>query len=337
VPTSGSTGTPKWVCLGAEAIRAGAAASAARLGGAGHWLLALPARHIAGLNVVARAALAGAELCALPPGPFTADAFVAGAAALPAEPRYVSLVPAQLHRLVAAGGPALAALAEFAAVLVGGAAPSPGLMAAARAAGVNLVETYGAAETGGGVVYDGVPLDGARVGLGADGRIELAGPMLALGYAGSVPAGGFIARPDGRWFVTADLGAWLPDGRLAVLGRADNGLLSGGVTVHPEAVEAVLAGLPEVAGAIVLGLPHPEWGHEVTALVVGRPGGIGQVEPQRLLEAVREAVKGALGAAHAPRAIGLVAELPQVAPGKPDRRAALEAAQKLNAAGGLTR
>jgi O-succinylbenzoic acid--CoA ligase len=115
VATSGSTGRPKWVALSRAALAASAQASASRLGGAGRWLLALPTAHIAGLNVVVRAVLAGGEPEALPPGPFTPAAFLRAAARLGPGPKFTALVPTQLRRLVRAAesGPgALAGLAQ---------------------------------------------------------------------------------------------------------------------------------------------------------------------------------------------------------------------------------
>ncbi|MDR1635014.1 MAG: AMP-binding protein [Bifidobacteriaceae bacterium] len=350
-PTSGSTGRPKLVALGAQAVRASAAASAHRLGGAGHWLLTLPTDHIAGVNVVVRAVLAGAGLTAMGPGSFSAESFAAAAAALPAGPCYTSLVPTQLRRLAGAEPDGIGGLTRFAAVLVGGAALEPGLRRRAEAAGAVIVQTYGAAETCGGCVYDGEPLDGVEVAVAANGRIELAGPMLALGYvpgrtdapggvgSSGAPTGaaypggaaGFFERHGRRWFASSDLGVWTADGRLAVLGRSDHAITSGGHTVSPERVEEVLRGLPGVQDALVVGLAEPAWGEEVTALVVpdaARPPSLRQL---------RQAVKRELGPAHAPRRAALVAALPTASVGKPDRRGGAALAAQLEALGRLER
>ena len=83
-----------------------------------------------------------------------------------------------------------------------------------------MVATYGAAETAGGCVYDGVPLDGVAVALGDDGRIRIAGPTLFDGYDGD-PALTAEALVDG-WFLTSDAGRLDEDGRLEVLGRLDD-------------------------------------------------------------------------------------------------------------------
>ncbi|KQS73596.1 o-succinylbenzoate--CoA ligase [Modestobacter sp. Leaf380] len=312
VVTSGSTGTPRGVLLSADAVRASATATLDRLGGPGDWLLALPVSAVAGLQVLARSALAGRTPTVLAAGGSLTDAV----ATMPAGRRYTALVPTQLRRALAAEPDALRA---FDAVLVGGAATDPDLLAAARAAGVAVVTTYGMSETAGGCVYDGVPLDGVAVRV-TDHGIELSGPQLALGYrldpAGT--AGTFTRDADGaRWFRTRDAGAREPDGerRLRVLGRLDDVVVSGGVNVSPQAVEAALRAHPAVADAVVTGLPDPEWGQRVVAAVVPAPG------ETPLLTALRPWVTERLGAASAPRELHLVAAVPLLHSGKPDRRA----------------
>jgi O-succinylbenzoic acid--CoA ligase len=323
VRTSGSTGPARLVVLSAAALRASATATHARLGGPGRWLLALPAQHVAGAQVIVRALLAGHRPVVLDTrGGFRPERFAEAATSLPGPRRYTSLVPTQLHRVLAAGDPAaLAALRRFDAVLVGGAAIPPALLAAARAAGVTVVTTYGMSETAGGCVYDGVPLDGVGVRLAEpDGRIWLAGPTLARGYLGAAEqtAEAFV---DG-WFRTSDLGEWVdppsarsgpPGGaRLRVLGRADDIITTGGVKVHPSAVERVLAAQPGVRAACVVGLPDPEWGQRVVAAVVVEHG----APDERGLGA---SVRAALGPASVPKLIRALPELPLRGVGKPDR------------------
>ncbi|HWN34916.1 MAG TPA: o-succinylbenzoate--CoA ligase [Pseudonocardia sp.] len=323
IETSGSTGGPKRVVLSAAALRASARATDERLGGPGHWLLALPAHHVAGAQVISRGLLAGHRPTALDcRDGFRAERFAEVAAALLAETtgqrHYTSLVPTQLHRVLTeggvdgAGGPALAALREFDAVLVGGAATPTALLTEARRAGVRVVTTYGMSETAGGCVYNGSPLAGAEVRLDpADGRISVAGPMLASGYLGD-PALTAASFRDG-WFDTSDLGCWASDGRLRVLGRADDVIITGGEKVHPAAIERVLTAQPGVRAACVVGLIDPEWGQVVAAAVVCadsaglNSGGLGS------------AVRAELGAASVPRLLRELAELPLRGIGKPDR------------------
>ncbi|MGH8826967.1 MAG: AMP-binding protein, partial [Jiangellaceae bacterium] len=154
IPTSGSTGEPKGVLLSADAVRASATATHLRLGGPGSWLLALPATHVAGLMVLARSVVAGTEPVALDlSGGFEPELFAAASVRLFAASsgsRYTALVPRQLGAILDTGDAALAALAGFDAVLVGGSSAGGGLLDRARAAGVTVVTTYGMTETSGG-------------------------------------------------------------------------------------------------------------------------------------------------------------------------------------------
>jgi o-succinylbenzoate---CoA ligase len=316
ITTSGSTAEPKYVVLSAAALRASALATAERLGGPARWLLALPAEHVAGVQVVVRALLAGAmpAVLDLRPG-FRPDAFAAATAELPAGRRCTSLVPTQLGRLLDAGGAALEALRSYDAVLVGGAALDVGLRERAQAEGVAVVTTYGMSATAGGCVYDGVPLDGVRVELDAEGRIRIGGPVLAEGYLGD-PEQTAAVFSDG-WFRTGDLGRF-SGGRLEVLGRADDVIISGGENVAPAAVERVLAAQPGVRGACVVGLPDPEWGQLVAAAVVLAEG---HELDRPLTDRLRSAVRAELGRAAVPRVVRAVPVIPLRGIGKPNRRA----------------
>jgi o-succinylbenzoate---CoA ligase len=319
IATSGSTGVPKYVVLSATALRASALATVERLEGPARWLLALPAEHVAGAQVVVRSLLAGAAPMVqdLRDG-FRPDDFATATAQLGDGRRCTSLVPTQLARLLDAGGTALDALRGYAAVLVGGAALDPWLHARALAAGVRVVTTYGMSETAGGCVYDGVPLHGVRVDIDETGRIRLGGPTLAEGYLGD-PAGTAAAFGDG-WFRTGDLGRWR-GGRLEVLGRADDVIITGGEKVAPAAVEQVLAAQAGVRAACVVGLPDVEWGQVVAAAVVADPGD-GPQEPDAVRGGrLRAAVLAELGRAAVPRVLHTVPEIPLRGIGKPDRRA----------------
>lgn len=305
VVTSGSTGGGRGVLLSAGALRASATATLERLGGPGSWLLALPTSAVGGLQVLCRSALTGRTPAVLA----RHEPLAAALERLPAgDRRYTSLVPTQLRRFLAEDPGALAALD---AVLVGGAATDPALLQQARDAGVAVRTTYGMSETAGSCVYDGVPLRGVRVRVGAEG-VQLSGPVLAHGYRLD-PEGTATAFADG-WFRTRDAGTLDADGRLAVHGRLDDVLISGGVNVAPQAVEAVLREHPSVADAVVAGRPDQEWGQRVVAAVVAAAG----ATPS--LEELRPWVTARLGAAAAPRELHAIEAVPTLHTGKPDRR-----------------
>ncbi|WP_188037646.1 o-succinylbenzoate--CoA ligase [Actinotalea sp. JY-7885] len=317
VRTSGSTGRPRHVLLTRDALEASARATHERLGGPGRWLLALPLDHVAGLQVVARTVLAGGRPAVVPepadPAAL-ADAVTRARTQDPGAWLYASLVPTQLRRVVQAPEHARA-LRALDAVLVGGASAAPALLDRARELGLRVVTTYGMSETCGGCVYDGVPLDGVDVELDDAGRVLLAGPVLARGYLDdpAAQAEAFVERGGRRWHRTNDAGR-LDGGRLHVVGRADDVLVTGGEKVAPAAVEAALAALG--LEACVVGVPDPEWGQAVVAVVVrpahGQPAG---------LDDVRTAVRRTLGQAAAPRHLVLVDALPLRGPGKVDRSA----------------
>ncbi|TFV88371.1 AMP-dependent synthetase [Blastococcus sp. CT_GayMR16] len=304
VVTSGSTGGGRGVLLSAEALTASAAATHDRLGGPGAWLLALPVSAIAGLQVLCRNILAGER-----PTVLDRDETLAVATArMPAGRRYTALVPTQLRRFLDTEPDGLRA---FDAVLIGGAATDPALLARALDAGVAAVTTYGMTETAGGCVYDGEPLDGVRVRV-TDGGVELAGPTLALGYRLD-PAATAEAFAGG-WFCSRDAGV-LQDGRLTVTGRLDDVVISGGVNVAPAAVEAALRAHPDIADAVVFGRPDDEWGQRVVAAVVPAPGTAPALAPLLAWVADR------LGSPAAPRELHVIDSVPLLHTGKPDRRA----------------
>jgi O-succinylbenzoic acid--CoA ligase len=336
IETSGSTGTPKRVALSAEALlasarasadwvrdrfetAAGAASSTTGISGLGQWLLCLPAHYVAGTNVLVRSIHAGTEPVVMPEGHFDAAAFVAHAERLTAPERYVSLVPVQLARLVDAAEAderTLATLRSFAALLIGGQALRPELRARAEALGIRIVRTYGSSETSGGCVYDGVPIGTTRARVNLAGVLELTGPTLAAGYLGDPErtAAAFAEDADGtRWYRTGDLGEVASDGRVAVLGRADNVIISGGEKVLLDAVERHVRSLPGLADAVVVAVDDAEWG-QVPVVVAPRAAGVS-------LAGIRSSAAAALGRAAAPARLLIVDEIPQLASGKPDRRA----------------
>jgi len=174
------------------------------------------------------------------------------------------------------------------------------------------VTTYGMSETCGGCVYDGKPLDGVTVRLRDDSRVELGGPVLFTGYR-LRPDLTAAALVDG-WHVTQDLGRWGADGRLEVLGRADDVIVSGGVNVPAALVERVVAGHPGVAACAVVGRPDPEWGERV--VVVVQPVDWSSAPD---VESLRAFAADALEPAALPREVVTLGLLPVLDSGKPDK------------------
>jgi o-succinylbenzoate---CoA ligase len=298
VETSGSTGSPKRVLLSRRAVLASVVATERRLGGAGCWALVLPPTYVAGLQVICRSLVAGHE-------PVLDGWEGAG---------FTSLVPTQLHRLL--DDPAsVAALRGLHTILLGGGPVDPALRERSAKEGLRVVATYGSAETAGGCVYDGYPLDGVGVEVDDDGRIRIAGPTLFDGYDGD-PELTARVLVDG-WFLTSDAGR-LDDGRLQVLGRLDDVVVSGGVNVPLPAVAARLRAHPGVAAAEVVGVPDEEWGQRVVAFVV-------TTGPVSLAE-VRDWVSEAHPRSWAPREVVAVEALPMLDNGKVDRMALRERA-----------
>jgi O-succinylbenzoic acid--CoA ligase len=292
VESSGSTGTPKRIQLSVEALKASADSSARRLGGQGQWLLALPTKFIAGVNVLVRSVIADTQPVIMNTQlPFTADAFFRAASLMTEPKRFTSLVPAQLARLLEAVKTdeySLALLRRFDAILLGGQMPDQRVVDQLRELGVRIVISYGMTETAGGCVYDSLPLDGVGVNI-RDGKIAISGPVLANGL--------------GAEFVTNDLGEF-SEGKLTVLGRADRVVISGGHKVSLEAVEqraALIAGVMEVAAAAM----PSSWGESVGLVYAGSP----EVDFSSLEQ---------LSVAAKPHRVILVPMLPRLQSGKAD-------------------
>jgi o-succinylbenzoate---CoA ligase len=311
VATSGTADAPKVVELGADAIRWSALATSAALeaGPGDRWLCCVPVHGVAGLAVLARAWHTGLPVEVHDGFDPAAVGAAAGRATL------VSLVPAMLRRLLAAGD----AASRFRRVLLGGGPVPADLAREAKDRGVGLLRTYGLTETFGGMAHDGHPLDGAEVRIGGpsmpdpEGEILVRGPMLFRRYRGE--PGRTAAALRGGWLHTGDLGRIHHDGPLVVLGRVDDLVISGGVNVHPDEVEAVLADHPGVAEVAVAGRADPEWGQRVAAFVVARDPG----RPPTL-EELRGFARERLAAAKAPRELIIVPALPRGPSGKLLRR-----------------
>lgn len=317
--TSGSTGEPKLCALGRDALDASARASRANipLGCGDRWLLSMSFAHAGGFSILTRCREAGATAVPTEGDAFsperTLEAIRSGGVT------HVSLVPTMLAKLLEVDVKDVLARARV--VLVGGAACPPRLYARARGRGVPILSTYGLTEAGSQVTTQrlddpagrtptdsGVPLAGTSVMI-VDGRVVVRGPTLMHGYLGAPPIDGV--------FVTEDTGVVDKEGRLLVLGRADDTIITGGENVHPLEVERDLLAIPAVEAVLVAGVPDPDWGAIVGALVVLAPGA--------RVEALVEEARARLPSFRVPRRWRVVGALPIAPSGKPDRRAAADA------------
>jgi O-succinylbenzoic acid--CoA ligase len=288
IATSGSSGSPKGVVLTHDSIAASAAASNSRLGTTSndHWLVCLPLSHVGGLSVITRALHAKCQLTVHP----SFDASLVEASARSGV-TMTSLVATTLGRIDAA---------LFRTILLGGSAAPDSLPK-------NVVSTYGLTETGSGVVYDGVPLDGVEIRLSPDGEISVRAPMLFRCYRD-----GTNPKDSDGWFHTGDIGKFASDGRLVVHGRRGDLIITGGENVWPQQVEAVLGRHPRIREVMVRGVPDSEWGQRVVAWIATKENGVIS------LDEVRNWVKDSLPAYCAPKSIHILGTLPRTTSGKID-------------------
>jgi O-succinylbenzoic acid--CoA ligase len=331
VATSGTTGQPKLVRLSRSALVAAADASSGRLGWEqdDRWLLSLSLAHVGGLSIVTRCLVARRPVVLDEPSR-TRD----GMTRFFQQPgiTLASLVPTQLRHLIDAGfDPKLTRLR---CVLLGGMRAEPELVARARSCGWPVLMTYGTTETASQIATQlpqdlgscpgpcddvGPPLQGVELSLVGE-QIAVRGPMLFDGYAGDTGAGDPSGRNADGWFLTGDCGKLTQEGRLQVIGRAGDRIVTGGENVDPVEVELALLDLPWVQQACVFGLADEEWGELVAAAVVVSPG--------KTLDTTEfvEHVTRALAPFKRPRRLATVAELPLTPAGKLDRAATARAA-----------
>ncbi len=288
IATSGSSGLPKSVVLTHSGIAASAEASNNRLETTSndHWLACLPLSHVGGLSVVTRALHANCRLTVHASFNATSveDSTRSGVT-------MTSLVATALGRINAA---------LFRTILLGGSAAPNSLPN-------NVVSTYGLTETGSGVVYDGVPLDGVKIRLSPEGEIQIKAPMLARCYRDDSP----LVDSNG-WFHTGDIGKFANNGRLVIHGRRGDLIITGGENVWPQQVEDVLGRHPRIREVMVRGVSDPEWGHQVVAWVTTVDG------ESITLDELRNWVKNSLPAYCAPKVLHVMTALPRTSSGKVD-------------------
>ncbi len=296
IATSGTTGAPKGVVHTHASIRASAKATSRALDvrpESDKWLACLPLAHIGGLSVVLRSMVTSTPV-------EIHDGFNP-AAVIDAAGRganLVSLVTRALQQVPAS---------IFRTVLIGGASPPTGLAE-------NVVATYGMTETGSGIIYSTphgqLVLDGAELRIDTEGRIAVSGPMLARCYRD----GTSLTDSEG-WFITGDLGSWNTHGDLVVAGRAGDVIVTGAEKVWPTPIEQWLNRRADIHEVALVGLPDPEWGHRVTAVVVPADS----AQPPSL-EELKADVRDRFAPWAAPKQLVLRGALPRTSIGKLQRR-----------------
>lgn len=317
VLTSGSAVGPRPVRLTRGNVSAAVAASQQRLGnGPGdRWLLSLPIFHVGGLSVLWRSAAAGGAVV-------IHDGFDPERSARAMKEGSVtmaSLVPTMLHRILEVEpGP----YHGMRAVLLGGAAANRGLVERSLDAGLPILQTYGMTEACSQVATVapeeatdslgtvGRPLDGMDVAID-DGEIVIDGPAVSPGYLGEPDrVGGHRTRDSG--FLDAE-------GRLIVRGRLDDMIITGGENVHPQRIADVISRHRFVGRVEVVGVPDPEWGQALVAIIVG------DVATRRRIE---RWARERLARHEMPKQWVFVEQLPLLPSGKVDRIALLDLAER---------
>lgn len=326
--TSGTTGEPKVVALTAWNLLCSAAASSWRLGvlPSDRWFCVLPMSHMGGLAPVYRSVMYGTGVVVATPGSFDAEHVLEEMRTCDATG--VSLVPTTFSRLLDAGS--FPDSLRF--VLLGGAAAPDALVQRALDRGVPVCPTYGMTEASSQIATArpedaraalgtvGNPLmftevtvvdeNGVAVDAGETGELVVSGPTLTPGYYGDPEATDAAFGPYG--FHTGDAGYVDPEGRVHVLNRLDDRIVTGGENVAPGEVAAVLRTHAAVDDAFVTGLPDEEFGQRVAAVVAG------DVTPEALDAHARESLAGF----KLPRQWAVVESLPRTATGTVDREAA---------------
>ena len=313
--TSGTTGRSKGAMLSHGNLAANALALHEAWGFSPDDVLlhALPIFHVHGLFVALHCAfLSGAPMVWLPR--YDDAQVVAGLARstvmmgvptfytrLLANPAFTHDVAAHIRLFVCGSAPLLeATFAEFEA-----------------RTGQRILERYGMSEA---VIITSNPLDGDRVpgsvgfplpgvalriGGGEEtGVIEIKGPSVFGGYW-RMPEKTAEEFTDG-WFITGDVGRADPDGRVWISGRAKDLIISGGFNVYPKEVELVIDECPGVTESAVIGVPHPDFGEAVCAVVIGK------TDEASVIARVRQKLAGF----KIPKRIFFVDELPRNAMGK---------------------
>lgn len=332
--TSGTTGKPKGAQITFGSHFWSAVASSWRLGTLpdDRWLLTLPLFHVGGLAVVFRCCLYGTTVVL----PDSGDRFEPDALMDTLEQQRVtliSLVPTMLYRLLELDRSFPPSLRL---ILLGGAAASPALVKRCAERGIPIATTYGLTEAASQVAT--LPPDEARDKPGSVGKpllfasvrvVDEQGRDVPTGDYGEVLVGGRMvmkgyykqphdtALQNGE-FHTGDIGYLDDDGDLWLVQRRSDLIVSGGENIYPAEVENVLLQHPAVAAVCVVGLPSEEWGQQVAAAVVLKPG-VAAAEGE-IIAFCRQHLAGY----KCPRRLVFLADLPLTGSGKVSRRLVVE-------------
>ena len=294
IASSGSTGSPKGIIHTHSSLLAGAQASASRLQltADDHWLVCIPVSHVGGFSVITRALHTGAALTLHPSFDATAiqEASTHGVT-------HTSLVATALSRIDTS---------LFRTILLGGSSAPNNLPS-------NVITTYGMTETGGGVVYNGMPLDNVEAKI-VEGEIHLRCPMLMRAYRDDQ-----AIIPNDGWYSTGDMGAINDSGAISVYGRKTDMIITGGENVWPSVVENSLTSHSAVKEVVVRGAPDTTWGQRVVAYVVLNDSL--HTSDATLLSNLREHVKQNLPAFCAPQQVIVLSQIPRTSLGKVDLQA----------------
>ncbi|MBL8134474.1 MAG: o-succinylbenzoate--CoA ligase [Anaerolineae bacterium] len=323
--TSGTTGRPKGAQITYKNWITSAQASAQRLGMSEHdrWLMSLPLYHVGGLSMIFRSCRDRSALVVPPPSREPHDLV----RVIEAERvTLASVVPTQLVRMLDAG---LRRTESLRLILVGGAAASPELLCRCCSAGLPVAPTYGLTEAASQVATM-LPEDACRkpgsagkaIGdthiriLDASGALCSAGEIGEVVVYGSTVMKGYLGHPPvdpAVGFRTGDLGYLDDEGDLWIVQRRTDLIVTGGENVYPSEVEAVLKSHALVADACVVGIPDPEWGQKVAAMVVW------QRDSKASATALSDYCRQHLAGYKAPRKWVFTEELPLTASGKVHR------------------
>ena len=333
--TSGTTGRSKGAMLSHGNLESNARSLSQQWGWAATDVLlnALPIFHVHGLFIASHCALLNATPMIFMEK-FDADQVMAR---LP-EATVMMGVPTFYTRLLTHSGLSADAVAHMRVFICGSAPLTEQTFAEwEERTGHRILERYGMSET---IINTSNPLQGERlagtVGYplpnqqvrvadesgnalppGTVGMIEVAGPNVFQGYWRMPEKTAEEIRADG-FFITGDLGVMAEDGRLSIVGRSKDLVISGGYNVYPKEVELALDEMPEVSESAVIGVPHPDFGEAVVAVVVPAGADVS-------LAAIDSALGERLARFKQPKQVVNVTELPRNTMGKVQKNLLREA------------